>query len=164
MKQSRILSASSSLNFLCFSPLNIATHSIPRKRIHVLLRLPTHPPHLRTHQNRSNHSNSPSTSQAPTTSTKAANLAQTLGNKIDLLANFFVIKLPKGPFYNYSVTITDVTPKSTEGSGKGGKGKGKPQSSDPADIKAPINWRIFERSKKINSSSLTSQLWSTILA
>ncbi len=71
----------------------------------------------------------------------------TLGNKINLRANFFAIKLPKGPFYDYSVTITDVTPKSAEGSGKGskgGKGKGKPQSSDPADIKAPIKRRIFE--------------------
>lgn len=68
----------------------------------------------------------------------------TLGTKINLRANFFAIKLPKGPFYDYSVTITDVTPKTAEGSGKGAKGKGKAQSSDSADIKAPIKRRIFE--------------------
>ena len=34
-------------------------------------------------------------------------------------------KLPKGPLYDYSVTIADVTPKTADDSGKGGKGMGK---------------------------------------
>jgi eukaryotic translation initiation factor 2C len=68
----------------------------------------------------------------------------TLGKNIFLRGNFFTVKLPKGPFYDYSVTITDVTPKSADDGGKG-KGKGKARSGgDPAEIKAPIKRRIFE--------------------
>lgn len=69
----------------------------------------------------------------------------TLGLPIHLRSNFFGIKLPKGPFYDYSVTITDVTPKTADNGGKGGKGRGKPRSGDdPTNIKAPIKRRIFE--------------------
>lgn len=72
----------------------------------------------------------------------------TLGKKINLRANFFALKLPKGPFFDYSVTIADVTPKTADDGGKGGKGgkgKGKSRSGgDPAEIKAPVKRRIFE--------------------
>lgn len=69
----------------------------------------------------------------------------TLGLPIHLRSNFFAIKLPKGPFYDYSVTITDVTPKTADNGGKGGKGRRKPRSGDdPTNIKAPIKRRIFE--------------------
>lgn len=73
----------------------------------------------------------------------------TLGKKINLRANFFAVKLSKGPFYDYSVIIADVTPKTADDGGKGGKGggrgKGKARSGgDPGEIKAPIKRRIFE--------------------
>jgi eukaryotic translation initiation factor 2C len=73
----------------------------------------------------------------------------TLGVPTHLRSNFFTVKLPKGPFYDYSVTITDVTPKTVDNGGKGGKGgkgRGKPRSGDdsPTNIKAPIKKRIFE--------------------
>jgi len=72
----------------------------------------------------------------------------TLGTEINLRANFFTVKLPKGPFYDYSVTITDVTPKTVDDGGKdikGSKGKGKARSSgDPATIKSWVKRRIFE--------------------
>ena len=73
----------------------------------------------------------------------------TLGRNITLRANFFAVKLPKGPFYDYSVTIVDVTPKTADDGGgkggKGGKGKGKARSGgDPNEIKTPVKRRIFE--------------------
>ena len=67
----------------------------------------------------------------------------TIGAEINLRANFFTVKLPKGPFYDYSVTITDVTPKSVDDGGIKGKGKAR-SSGDPTNIKSPIKRRIFE--------------------
>ena len=69
----------------------------------------------------------------------------TLGPEIKLRANFFTVKLPQGPFYDYSVTITDVTPKSVDDGGKDVKGKGKARSTgDHANIKSSTKRRIFE--------------------
>ncbi|KIL63066.1 hypothetical protein M378DRAFT_193040 [Amanita muscaria Koide BX008] len=59
-------------------------------------------------------------------------------------ANFFAVKLPKGPYYNYAVVVTDTSPSSAKG---GKKGQAKPQGDDPAEpptIKSPIKRRIFE--------------------
>jgi eukaryotic translation initiation factor 2C len=66
----------------------------------------------------------------------------TLGTEIKLRANFFTVKLPEGPYYDYSVTITDVTPESVDDSGKDVKGKVKARSS--GDIKSSTKRRIFE--------------------
>lgn len=69
----------------------------------------------------------------------------TLGTEIQLRANFFTVKLPKGPFYDYSVTITDVTPKGVDDASTDIKGKGKARSSrDPANIRSSTKRRIFE--------------------
>ena len=69
----------------------------------------------------------------------------TLGVPTHVRSNFFMLKLSKGPFYDYSVAITDVTPKSVDNGGKGGKGRGKRSGDDSAtNIKAPIKKRIFE--------------------
>ncbi|KAM6499862.1 argonaute-like protein [Amanita muscaria] len=68
----------------------------------------------------------------------------TLGTPIKLRANFFAVKLPKGPYYNYAVVVTDTSPSSAKG---GKKAKAKPQGDDPAEpptIKSPIKRRIFE--------------------
>ena len=73
----------------------------------------------------------------------------TLGLLTHLRSNFFAIKLPKGPFYDYSVTITEVTTKTIDNrgkGGKGGKGSGKLRSGDdsPTNIKVPIKRRLFD--------------------
>ncbi|KAF8637180.1 hypothetical protein AX17_002993 [Amanita inopinata Kibby_2008] len=78
----------------------------------------------------------------------------TRGTPITLRANFFPVRLPKGPYYDYAVVVTDTAP----ASGKGGKGKkkGKGQtaggpgdagpgdSQDAPDVKPPIKRRIFQ--------------------
>ena len=69
----------------------------------------------------------------------------TLGTEIKLRANFFTVKLPEGPFYDYSVTITDVTPESVDDGSKDVKDKGKARSSgDHTNIKSSTKRRIFE--------------------
>ncbi|KAF8632134.1 hypothetical protein AX15_002028 [Amanita polypyramis BW_CC] len=75
----------------------------------------------------------------------------TLGTPILLRANYFAMKLPKGPFYDYAVTITESATSSgtTTAAKKGGKGRGrgkpKGQSGDePSGVKAPIKRRIFQ--------------------
>ncbi|PFH47142.1 hypothetical protein AMATHDRAFT_7043 [Amanita thiersii Skay4041] len=78
----------------------------------------------------------------------------TLGTRILLRANFFAVRLPKGPYYEYAVVVTEV--RGAKGGAKGGKGKGKGKAPAPAggggaeeeeedgNVKAGVKRRVFE--------------------
>ena len=77
-----------------------------------------------------------------------------LGNGIMLRTNFFPVRLPKGPFWDYTVTIKVVEPEGElQRSGKGkerdtGEGTAKGGPKDGSCITAAMKRRIFELLKK----------------
>ncbi|KAF8711992.1 hypothetical protein AX14_013179 [Amanita brunnescens Koide BX004] len=72
-----------------------------------------------------------------------------LGNAIMLRTNFFPVRLPKGPFWDYTVTIKEVEPEGElQRSGKGkerdtGEPAAKSGGKDGPRITAPMKRRIF---------------------